>query len=102
MKYDDISHDIHDAVGGTDNITSFTNCMTRLRVNVKDEDRVDVDRLKSLDGVMGVVPGSQMQIVVGPGHAERLRQAFAKVTGIRPDAEIGADEDDADLSLIHI
>lgn len=96
MKYDDISHDIHDAVGGTDNITSFTNCMTRLRVNVKDEERVDVDRLKSLDGVMGVVPGSQMQIVVGPGHAERLRQAFAKVTGIRPDAEIGADEDDAD------
>ena len=36
MKYDEVGRQIHDAVGGADNISSSTNCMTRLRVNVHD------------------------------------------------------------------
>lgn len=99
MKYDEVGRQIHDAVGGADNISSFTNCMTRLRVSVHDTDKVDVEHLKELDGVMGVVPGSQTQIVVGPGHAERLRQAFAKVSGIEPDPEVDDDTDAADRDV---
>lgn len=91
MKYDDLSRDILRLSGGTDNIASFTNCMTRLRLNVKDESAVDVAAIKELPGVLGVVPGDQVQVVVGPGHAERLRQAFAGVSGLTPDAEVDAD-----------
>jgi PTS system sucrose-specific IIC component len=90
MDYNALSRDILSAAGGNDNIESFTHCMTRLRLNVADPDAVDVDRIKQLDGVLGVVPGPQVQIVVGPGHADRLDQAFAAVSDA---AHVSYDED---------
>lgn len=93
MNYEELSERILQLSGGTGNIDSFTNCMTRLRLNVDDPGRVDVEGIKKLDGVLGVVPGKQTQVVVGPGHAERLRLAFAEVSGITPDAEVDAADD---------
>ncbi|MDR2708884.1 MAG: PTS transporter subunit EIIC, partial [Elusimicrobiota bacterium] len=68
--------------GGKENISAFTNCMTRLRLDLIDKTKADVAGIKKLDGILGVVDGRQMQIVVGPGHAQRLREAFEKVSGI--------------------
>lgn len=84
MKYDELSRQIADLVGGVDNIDTFTSCMTRLRLNVDDPEAVDVEALRKLDGVLGVVPGRQVQVVVGPGHAQRLREAFAEASGMSP------------------
>ncbi|MDR1852683.1 MAG: PTS transporter subunit EIIC [Propionibacteriaceae bacterium] len=89
MDYAKTSKDILAAAGGAENISSYTNCMTRLRLNVKDQSKVDVEAIKAMDGVMGVIPGEQTQVVVGPGHAERLRQAFGEVSGVTADPEIG-------------
>lgn len=102
MKYDELSRQIADLVGGVDNIDTFTSCMTRLRLNVDDPEAVDVEALRKLDGVLGVVPGRQVQVVVGPGHAQRLREAFAEASGMSPEAEVDADdaagpEDDVDV-----
>lgn len=102
MKYDELSRQIADLVGGVDNIDTFTSCMTRLRLNVDDPEAVDVEALRKLDGVLGVVPGRQVQVVVGPGHAQRLREAFAAASGMSPEAEVDADdaagpEDDVDV-----
>lgn len=80
MKYDILASEILTLVGGDSNVESFTNCMTRLRINVVDPTVVDADQIKALDGVLGVVEGDQLQVVVGPGHAERLRHAFAEVS----------------------
>ncbi|MFT3876895.1 MAG: PTS transporter subunit EIIC [Propioniciclava sp.] len=80
MDYKALSRAILDLVGGNDNVASFTNCMTRLRLNLIDTEKVDLDAIKELDGVLGVVPGDQLQIVVGPGHADRMRAAFAEVS----------------------
>lgn len=81
MNYDELSRDIQRLAGGPGNVASHTNCMTRLRLNVVDPSKVDIAAIERLDGVMGVVPGDQVQVVVGPGHAERLRAAYDQVTG---------------------
>lgn len=93
MDYRTLSSDILAAAGGVANISSFTNCMTRLRLNVVDQDAVDVAAIKKLDGVLGVVTGEQMQVVVGAGHAQRLRDAFAEVSALAPAAEVDAELD---------
>ena len=42
-------------VGGKSNVLTATNCMTRLRVRVKDDAKVDDEGLKAIEGVMGIV-----------------------------------------------
>ncbi|MBE2893847.1 PTS N-acetylmuramic acid transporter subunit IIBC [Spirabiliibacterium falconis] len=57
-------------LGGSENIVSVGNCMTRLRVKLHDASRVDNAALRKLDGVMGVVDlQEQVQIILGPGKA---------------------------------
>ena len=54
------------AVGGKDNVTSITHCMTRLRFNLKDQSIPVDEEVKKLDGVLGVVrTGGQYQVVIG-------------------------------------
>jgi beta-glucoside PTS system EIICBA component len=48
-----IAAEVLDAVGGKDNITSIAHCMTRLRINLKDESVPDDDRIKAIKGVLG-------------------------------------------------
>ncbi|MSS45513.1 PTS tagatose transporter subunit IIABC [Cutibacterium sp. WCA-380-WT-3A] len=81
MDYYSLARQILDLAGGPDNIESFTNCMTRLRLNLVQPHIADVEAIKDLDGVLGVVEGTQLQVVVGPGHAERLRASFGEVIG---------------------
>lgn len=40
-------------VGGKSNVLTATNCMTRLRVRVKDDAKIDDEGLKAIEGVMG-------------------------------------------------
>ena len=61
-----IAENILAAVGGRENITSVTHCMTRLRFNLKDMGLPDQEQIKKLNGVLGVVvSGGQFQIIVG-------------------------------------
>ena len=55
------------ALGGADNITSLDNCITRLRLSVKDMSRVDTNALKA-NRAIGVVQLNQhnLQVVIGP------------------------------------
>lgn len=93
MDYKALSREILSLAGGNENIDSFTHCMTRLRLNVNDPDKVDVAAIKQLDGVLGVVPGDQVQIVVGPGHSDRLDAAFAEVSNA---SHVDFDDEDED------
>ena len=57
---------IIEKVGGIDNISSATHCVTRLRFILVDKEKADTMYLKKLDGILGVVYGSgQYQIVLG-------------------------------------
>ena len=55
------------AVGGKENISQLTHCVTRLRFQVYNEEKVDFDKLKKIPGVMDVIlQGGQIQVVIGP------------------------------------
>ena len=51
--FDRIAQEILDNVGGKDNVTGAVHCMTRLRLNLKDYDKVNADAVKSIKGVLG-------------------------------------------------
>lgn len=54
------------AVSGESNVKTIVHCSTRLRINVYDLKKVDIDQLKSLNGVIGVnVQGTQVQVIIG-------------------------------------
>ena len=77
MDYDKLAKAIYDITGPAANIEKAYNCMTRLRLTVKDEHFTKED-LAKLPGVMGInKSGDEWQIVVGPGKATKLYQAFA-------------------------
>ncbi len=69
-----IAKEIMEKIGGQDNIATLTNCMTRIRVGVKDESQVDIDGLKKIQGVMGVIKAIGIyQIVVGKNSIDVYR-----------------------------
>lgn len=55
-----------DLMGGENNIDTITHCATRLRVSFVDRSKVDVEAIKSTEGVVSVMDkGGQFQIVIG-------------------------------------
>lgn len=53
-------------VGGVENVTFLTHCVTRLRFNLKSLEQVDEQRIKKIPGVVGVVnKGGQFQVIIG-------------------------------------
>lgn len=67
-KYQDLIDNLMDCIGGKDNISYFTHCVTRLRFNFKDKNLVKEDEIGKLSGVMGTKwAGNQLQIIIGSG-----------------------------------
>lgn len=65
-KYDELANRVIDLVGGKDNISYFTHCVTRLRFNLKDKGLANKGELDGLSGVIGTQwSGDQLQIIVG-------------------------------------
>jgi PTS system sucrose-specific IIC component len=95
MNWEEISKELLSLLGGKSNIKSNMACMTRLRVGVKDVTKVDVDAIKQVDGVMGVVESDTIQIVFGPGKVNKVLEAFSALTGIKGEV---TDEDVTDVA----
>ena len=74
-----IAAEVLDAVGGKDNITSIAHCMTRLRINLKDESVSDDDRIKAIKGVLGCQwSGGQYQVIIGQ-NVPKVYDAIVKL-----------------------
>lgn len=72
----DIAASLLQLVGPKDNITHVYHCMTRLRLHVHTE-QFTAEDLKKIPGVLGVnKSGDEWQIVLGPGKAAKVTQAF--------------------------
>ena len=79
LDYQETSRKILAAVGGAENISNATNCMTRLRLTLKDETKANDDQVKSIKGVKSVVKqGGQYQIVIG-NEVSNLFKEFSKL-----------------------
>lgn len=65
------------AVGGAENIIALGCCITRLRLIVRDNAKVDIDQLRQIRDVAGYFySGVQHQLIVGPSTASKLAMYF--------------------------
>lgn len=78
-RYEDLANSVIDLVGGKDNITFFTHCVTRLRFNVKDKSAVKKEDIEKIQGVMGCQwSGEQLQIIIGQAVIDVYRMICEK------------------------
>lgn len=74
-KYDELSQCVVGLLGGKENITFLTHCVTRLRFNVKDKSLVELEEIEQIDSVIGVQwSGEQFQIIIGQGVGQAYKQ----------------------------
>ncbi|WP_251545930.1 beta-glucoside-specific PTS transporter subunit IIABC [Limosilactobacillus caecicola] len=85
---------IYDAVGKDDNINSLTHCITRLRFQLKDWDKVNDDVVKDIPGVLGVNrQNGQYQVIIGNQVADYY-DAITKLGHFASNGEVPADDDE--------
>lgn len=69
-------------LGGAGNIELVTNCFTRLRVTVRDPEKVDTHLLENLPKAKGVVTnGKNIQVIIGMGVQE-FKEQVCEILGI--------------------
>lgn len=78
MKYKNTALAILGAVGGEKNVLRATHCVTRLRLELKDENIVSDERVKSISGVIGIMKkNGQYQIILGNDVANYYKEFTA-------------------------
>ena len=82
MTNAEIAKNLVELVGGKDNIESVENCMTRCRLELKDESLADIEKIKKSEGALGVVnENGQLQVVYGPGKVTKVTSEVKKIVG---------------------
>lgn len=66
MDYKKFSKDLLSLLGGKENIAQVGHCATRLRINIIDEKKVNIEQIKKLEQQFGVIlKNNQLQVVIG-------------------------------------
>ena len=90
-KYGELAKEIVKNVGGKENVSSLTHCITRLRFKLKDEGKAKDDVIKNMDGVVTVMKsGGQYQVVIG----NHVPEVYADVMPLLGIDECGNDRDE--------
>jgi PTS system N-acetylglucosamine-specific IIC component len=78
-KYTAMAAMIYDGLGGDRNVVSIENCVTRLRVEVKNMAQVDQTKIKRT-GIPGinVVSNHNIQVIIGP-HVQFVADEIEKI-----------------------
>lgn len=78
----EIASNVLNAIGGKENISFATHCMTRLRINLKDESKFDEKTVTGIEGVIGCNKvGSQYQVIIGQ-NVDKVYLEFCKLADI--------------------
>ncbi|MGL4394612.1 MAG: PTS transporter subunit EIIC [Brevinema sp.] len=87
VNFQKLADSILELVGGKENIISAVNCMTRVRLSLKNIENADLEALKDLEGVIGILQeDGLLQVVVGPGSAQKVRELMENQLSLK-DAE---------------
>lgn len=66
-------------IGGKENISQSWHCITRLRFNLVDVEKVNIENIKSIEGVIGAqFKSGQFQVIIG----NKVGEVFEEVTSI--------------------
>lgn len=90
-----IAEGILEHIGGKENIRQLAHCMTRVRLKLKDQNKVNIDQLKKVDGVMGVIDDETLQIVVEYRTVNKVSDVLSNMTGLK----VGEAAESGDLSF---
>ena len=81
-RYSELASRVVELMGGKENITFFTHCVTRLRFNVRDKALVRDSEILNIKGVLGCQwAGEQYQIIIGQSVGDAY-DLIAKETGL--------------------
>ena len=82
MKSEELGNQLYAVLGGNKNIISAYNCMTRLRVQLRQKNDTLLNNIKQVPGVMGINDaGEELQIILGPGTATQVTAAVNELLG---------------------
>lgn len=78
-NFTEVARIVLEGIGGKENVTSIDNCITRLRLEIKDYTKVDEKKIKSA-GVAGVIrPGkTSVQVIIGT-QVQHVADEFKKL-----------------------
>lgn len=83
---------IIELVGGKNNISNCVHCATRLRFELKDGEKAQLDEIKKLDKVLGAAyQGGQYQVIIGT-DVEKYYDVLKEQLGDLAGGEVEADE----------
>jgi PTS system trehalose-specific IIC component len=81
-KIRETAEQIVHALGGQENISAATHCVTRLRLALRDEGKVNQAELDNIDLVKGSFSANgQFQVVIGQGTVDKVYNEFIDITG---------------------
>lgn len=75
-KYDSLAFEINNLIGGRENYKKFYNCMTRLRIIIRDKNLVNIEKIKKIPILKGTNwNGEELQIIIG-GEVYKVRESL--------------------------
>lgn len=97
--YKKIASDIIQTVGGEENIASASHCMTRLRLHLKNESKLNAEEAKKIPGVLNLIQqNGEDQFVIGQDVAqlyEEVSKYNITLSGSVEDATAAAEDSKA-------
>ena len=82
QNYNELAAEILKLIGGKENISFFTHCVTRLRFNLKDQSLADEEAIGKLNGVLGTkIQNGQFQVIIG-NKVNEVYAAFCELAGL--------------------
>ena len=83
-QYQEAAKQILALIGGEENVISVASCATRLRIVVKDDKKIDIEQIESMNLVKGTFNnGGQFQIILGTGIVDQVYREFVQVANIQ-------------------
>ena len=82
QNYNELAAEILKLIGGKENISFFTHCVTRLRFNLKDQSLADEEAIGKLNSVLGTkIQNGQFQVIIG-NKVNEVYAAFCELAGL--------------------
>ena len=84
MNYRKTAEQVLELIGGKENLSKATHCVTRLRLILHDDAKYDKEALEKMEGVKGVfVNSGQLHVIFGAKIVDAVYDEFIKAAGVQ-------------------